>query len=338
MSKMWMVRAGRDSIYVEHFLQEGIVAVGWAELGNIEPNSSKAALQKAYRQAHPRESDGQVGAAVSQLLRFLSEIKVGDRVITYSRDKRLYYLGEILSEAQWAPEIIEEAPRVRKVQWLRRIFRDQLSVEARNTLGAIQTLFLVNTAVAKELEEKALPLDAPAEAEKIEVVAVEESTLLEQEVRAELTEKAEEAIEERIARLDWEELQQLVAGILQAMGYRTTVSRPGPDRGYDVFASPDGLGLEEPRIFVEVKHRPNTSIGSQDIRSFLGGRSAGDKCLYVSTGGFTKDARYEADRANVALTLLGLVDLRRLLVEYYERLNEETRSLIPLKRIYVLAD
>jgi restriction system protein len=79
-------------------------------------------------------------------------------------------------------------------------------------------------------------------------------------------------------------------------------------------------------------------MGSQDLRSFLGGRSAGDKCLYVSTGGFTKEARYEADRANIAITLLGLVELRKLLVDYYDKLDEEVKSLVPLRRIYVLAD
>ena len=158
------------------------------------------------------------------------------------------------------------------------------------------------------------------------------------EIRNELVEKSEETIEERIVRLDWEQAQSLVAGILRAMGYRTNVSPRGADRGVDIFASPDGLGLEEPRIFVEVKHRPKTSIGAQDIRSFIGGRSPGDKCLYVSTGGFTKDARYEADRASVPLQLLGLVDIRRLYINYYEQLDEETKSLIPLKRIYVLAD
>ena len=153
-----------------------------------------------------------------------------------------------------------------------------------------------------------------------------------------LVEKAAEAIEERIVRLDWESTQQLFAGILRAMGYRTTVSPRGSDRGVDIFASPDGLGLEEPRIFVEVKHRPNTAIGSQDVRSFIGGRSSNDKCLYVSTGGFTKDARYEAERSNIPLQLISLTDLRRLLVDNYDRLDEQTRSLIPLRRIYILAD
>jgi restriction system protein len=230
-------------------------------------------------------------------------------------------------------------PRVRKVQWSHRVSRDQLSAAARNHLGAIQTLFQVKSQVAAELESKAVPIDAPADAGKvIPDHAVQEATLLEQQTRTELIERAEEAIEDRIVRLDWEEMQQLVAGILRAMGYRTSVSRPGPDRGFDVFASPDGLGLEEPRIFVEVKHRSNQSMGAQDIRSFLGGRVAGDRCLYVSTGGFTKDARYEADRASVPLRLLGVVDLRKLLVESYEKLDEETKALLPLKRIYVLAD
>ena len=68
-------------------------------------------------------------------------------------------------------------------------------------------------------------------------------------------EKADRLIEDRIAALDWRQMQELVAGILRGMGYKTTVSADGPDRGVDIFASPDGLGLQEPRIFVEVKHR-----------------------------------------------------------------------------------
>ncbi len=49
-------------------------------------------------------------------------------------------------------------------------------------------------------------------------------------------------------------------------------------------------------------------------------------------------ARYEADRASKATTLIGLVDLRRLFVEYYDKLDEEVRGMIPLKRVYVLAE
>lgn len=46
-------------------------------------------------------------------------------------------------------------------------------------------------------------------------------------------------------------MRDLVAGILRAMGYKARVSPLGPDGGHDIFASPDGLGVEEPRIFKE---------------------------------------------------------------------------------------
>ena len=118
------------------------------------------------------------------------------------------------------------------------------------------------------------------------------------------------------------------------MGYRTHVTPPGADRGTDITASPDGLGLEEPRIFVQVKHQTGTAMGADEIRSFLGGRRSGDKCLYVSTGGFTKDAKYEADRSTVPLTLISMPTLRDLLLQYYENLDAPTRTLVPLQRLY----
>jgi len=117
------------------------------------------------------------------------------------------------------------------------------------------------------------------------------------------------------------------------MGYKTRVAQEGGDRGVDIFASPDGLGLQEPRIFVEVKHRKG-AMSADEIRRFLGGRHVGDRCLYVSTGGFTKDARYEADRATVPLTLITMPELRQLLIEYYDLLDTQTRTLVPLQRIY----
>ena len=80
-------------------------------------------------------------------------------------------------------------------------------------------------------------------------------------------------------------LQDLVAGILRAMGYETRVSGPGADRGVDIFASPDGLGLQEPRIFVEVKHRVKSAMGSQEVRSFLGEPRLGDPAARASEAG-----------------------------------------------------
>lgn len=101
-------------------------------------------------------------------------------------------------------------------------------------------------------------------------------------------------------------MQQLVAAILRAMGYKTRVSPEGGDRGKDIIASPDGLGLSPPRIKVEVKHRPRTQMGASEVRGFIGGLRGDDRGLYVSTGGFTKEANYEAERAAVPVNLIDL--------------------------------
>ena len=145
-----------------------------------------------------------------------------------------------------------------------------------------------------------------------------------------------ERIKDQVSALDWDDMQELVAGILRAMGYRTQVSPPGADRGKDIMASPDGFGFEHPRIVVEVKHRKE-QMGSQAIRSFLGGRHKDDRGLFVSTGGFSKDAYYEADRAAVPLSLWTLDSLVRTLVEHYDSTDSETKRLVPLKRLYIPA-
>ena len=76
------------------------------------------------------------------------------------------------------------------------------------------------------------------------------------------------------------------------------------------------------------------AVQATDVRSFLGGRHKDDRGLYVSTGGFTKDAYYEADRATITLALWTLDHLVRALMEHYDATDTETKRLVPLKRIY----
>ena len=211
-----------------------------------------------------------------------------------------------------------------------------MNSSTRNSLGAISTLFAIRDEAVADLDGNKVPFGSdPAATEVTEkstdVLKVERNS---RELFEEGVAKSAEYIEDRISALNWEEMQDLVAEILRAMGYRTRTSPRGADRGIDIFASPDRLGLEEPRIFVEVKHRRGTQMGAQDIRSFLGGRQQGDRCLYVSTGGFTKDAKYEAERSAIPITLITLPQLRELLVEHYDKMGPTGTALVPLERIY----
>jgi restriction system protein len=99
MSDIWFVRAGKDSVYAEDFIQKQIVAIGWEEIGDISPDVSKDQLTMLYKQTFPGHSDGTQQVCVSQILRFLQAVKVGDQVMTHDRSKQMYYLGTITSDA-----------------------------------------------------------------------------------------------------------------------------------------------------------------------------------------------------------------------------------------------
>lgn len=337
---VWMIRAGEGASMVEQCIEGGYIGVGFGqELFTAMPTKTRREdLAGAFREAHPDWSENKVANSAGQLFRFLVEAKSGDEVVTGDPARRLYYLGTIESDAEYVRKAVDALPFRRKVKWVRKALRDELSVETRNTLGAIQTLFKLHAEASADLRQHAVDIAAtPADKPKLSEVAPvkpEREGRSIDELRREVVEKAQEFIEDLIARLDPYVMQELVAGILRAMGYKTRVSPRGGDRGIDIFASPDGLGLQEPRIFVEVKHRPNTQIGAPEVRAFLGGRRPQDRCLYVSTGGFTKEARYEADRANVPLFLVDMPQLRTLLLDHYEQLDTETRRLVPLTKLY----
>jgi restriction system protein len=70
-------------------------------------------------------------------------------------------------------------------------------------------------------------------------------------------------------------------------------------------------------------------MGSQDLRSFIAALRPRHKGLYVSTGGFTKEARYEADRANNQVSLIDSDELVNLIINYYDNV-----IIIPIEKRY----
>jgi restriction system protein len=329
MSKnAWMVRAGEGGSLIDEFAL-GIVSVGWDELNEAVTAKSQAELRDRLAHAYPNSKPGAHQNAASVLWRFAKVLKVGDTVITSDPTRREYLIGEITSDYRYDASRSTQR-HVREVKWLHRVSRDILKVATRNSLGSTLTLFLIPPEALADLQAAATGKKPPEAAPGGLADKREEL----QQSNKDAEQEAMELISDKILELDDREMQELIAAILRAMGYRTRVSPQGPDRGVDVLASPDGLGLQEPRIKVEVKHRPNTSIGSQEVRSFVAGLRSGDKGLYVSTGGFTREAKYEADRANITVTLIDLGDLTQLLTDHYESFDPEGRALMPLRRIY----
>lgn len=130
------------------------------------------------------------------------------------------------------------------------------------------------------------------------------------------------------------DFQKIVAGLLEGMGHHIEwEAPPGPDSGVDIHAAADGVAGR--RIKVQVKRRPDV-IPVDAIRSFRDTLRAGDTGLFVSIGGFTRDAVKEARVGQEHLILINGKRFFDLWVFHYEKIPEERRRLLPIKRVAFL--
>jgi restriction system protein len=326
--QLWMVRAGRDSLFLDDFLSRHMIAVGWSDLGDLSKVKSREQINLLMEQKYRDWNRRQIAASVGQVYRFRAEIVPGTTVVTYDSNLRTYHIGTVTGDYAYHSKGEHELAHTRAVRWEREVSRDVLTPAAKNSLGSISTIFCLSTGAAEELlagdrKRESPPVD-DTDADDVEA---------ESDIRKDTEQRALEFLQDKLSGLDWDQMQELVAGLLRAMGYKTRVSRAGPDQGRDIVASPDGFGFQPPHIIVEVKHRKAT-MGAPDIRSFAATLRQNDKGLYVSTGGFTKEATYEAKRTNQTLTLMDAEELGNAIVEHYDRMDADARALLPLKKIY----
>lgn len=143
MTNWWMVRAGDDNELIQPFLEHGIAAIGWPQLGDPKKYSKKEDFLEHSSRAYKTENPLTCSTAANQVWRIAHEPKVGDKVITFFKTKRFYYIGEIMAEHFYAHG--ETYPNQIKVKWYEKIIsKDLLSRKSQNSLGSTLTFFNVN--------------------------------------------------------------------------------------------------------------------------------------------------------------------------------------------------
>lgn len=326
-----MVKAGEGSYLFDWFYSDSIIAVGWNDVGDLSELRTRELIRARLAHVYNESRVGWLANITGQLFRFAVEIKIGETIVTYDSSSRDYWIGEVVGDYHF--DDTGEYYNQRKVLWKTSVSRDRLSQPTKNTLGSAMTVIELSSALVDELvNASTLPrrnLTQEPIAHHIEESALAEDTF----DLSSITAQAHERIKDILVELSWQQMQELVAALLRAMGYKTRVSPPGADRGRDVQASPDGLGLEEPRIVVEVKHRKQSADPAM-VRSFIGGLRASEKGIFVSTGGFTREALYEIQRSPVPVSHIDLDMLANLTRDNYERFDAEGKALVRLQKVY----
>lgn len=172
-----------------------------------------------------------------------------------------------------------------------------------------------------------------------DVIELEENKTQTQKANLDFLEgQAITGIKEFIRSKNAYEFQDMVAALLRGMNYHTPfISPKGKDGGLDIIAYNDPLGATSPRLKVQVKHRPDATIPVDDIRSLTGLLNKdGDIGLFVTSGYFTSESERSARESHRHIKLLDIDNFISLWQEFYIKLSDDEKNMLPLHSIYFL--
>jgi restriction system protein len=200
------------------------------------------------------------------------------------------------------------------------------------SLGAIGLLAAANAAYRK-WKETSLPVVIEDDEPTPESQQEQEATI------QDIEQRAVEGLKKQIGLKNPYEFQDLAVALLRGMGYHTPFVAPlGKDGGIDIVAYRDPFGTSSPRIKAQVKHRPNTPATVQELRQLMGLlQKDGDVGIFISSGGFTSDAKSTARSSHVHVELIDLDRFIALWQEFHDKLGDIDKFRLPLKPIFFYA-
>lgn len=185
----------------------------------------------------------------------------------------------------------------------------------------------------------AVPLPKPGPAPVQPADDTELTTVDDPELAADIEQVALDQITGRIAEdFAGHGLATLVTAILTAEGFLCTQSPPGPDGGIDITAGRGPLGLDSPRLLVQVKS--GGQIGSPIVVQLHGVMTThgAEQGLLVAWGGLSKPARDALKTQQLRVRVWEASDVVDAVLRVYDRLPDDIRAQLPLRRVWMLSD
>ncbi len=341
---VWLVRAGSHGEYEQKFIQDNRVYVTWNYLNvDLVKLGKKSALSDFMTKCYPDDKPKTIINWVGQIWPFAHEMKQGDLVLLPLKSQRAIQIGEITGDYHFEPDGPDPFFHWRSVKWIgEAVPRAHFGKDLLFSFGAFKTICRIqrNNAEARiaAMRANGWKAESIAAATKAIAPAVAPSA---DEAAADvnLEELAHDQIAQLItARFKGHALTRLVDAILKAQGYTTYLSPEGADSGADILAGAGPLGFSAPRLCVEVKSG-DAPIDRPTVDKLLGAVSkfGADEGLFVSWSGFKGNVQKELAASFFRVRLWSQTELLEQLFMYYERLDEDLRAELPLKRIWMVA-
>lgn len=314
--RVWGIHTMDDKL----FLKENVIAIGWELTGDLSKiENNREAFKEHYSKSYPEAKKGSIATGAGMLYRFVHEVQIGDYVVFPSKVDRMINIGII--EGDYTYNSNEQVyVQQRKVKWLKHLPRTDFSQGALYEVGSALSFFSLKSYADEYLDALKAGFVKPPEVD-ISVAATAD----------EIIESTKDFILKELSKnLKGYDFELFVADLLNAMGYRTSVSNQGGDSGIDITAYKDEL---PPRILVQVKSNDG-DIKEATIQSLKGAMREGDYGLFVTLSNYTKNAQKYLNGTPIIRGING-IELVDLILKYYGQLSEKYRKLIPLKMVYI---
>lgn len=317
--RIWGIHTKDDNL----FLKDNLIAISWREMGDLSKiESNRDAFKEKYTATYPDAKKGSIATGAGMLYRFCHEAQVGDYVVFPSKINREVNIGVVEGAYIYDSSQLDYV-QTRKVKWLKHLPRTAFSQGALYEIGSAMSFFTVKNYADEFMAvlDKDFKKNDSSDTEDESVGATAEDII----------ESTKDFILKELRRqLKGYDLENFVADLLRAMGYRTKVSPQGGDSGIDITAYKDEL---PPRILVQIKSQ-NGDINETTIQSLKGAMREGDYGLFVTLSNYTKNAQKYLESIPIIRGING-TELVELILKYYDDLSEEYRRMIPLKMVYI---
>jgi restriction system protein len=332
---LWLVRAGRNGEQEENALKHEVAAIGWNDLPDLSFIKTREELKELYEKVSPGSKKNTVANEAGQIWTFIHRIKPDDLIVLPLKLRSAIAIGRVTGKYQYRNNIASNIHHAIDVEWIKTdIPRTAFDQDILYSFGAFMTVCQIQRNNAEERVKKILygknggqsvpEGDTDDDNNSTEVIDVEQVA-------------SDQILDYMNRKFKGHDLSRLVEAILQAQGYVTRQSDPGPDGGVDILAGAGPMGFGSPRLCVQVKSS-QSPVDVTVLRNLQGALNSfgADQGLLVSWGGFNRAVLEEARRSFFTIRLWDSGDLLEALFKNYDRLPDSLQAELPLKRMWAL--
>lgn len=348
----WMVRAGSSGEREQWALESGYTGAGFGDVGSLTDSGTREAVLNRVGEGIPDRSTGALRNFAAQLWALRGRMAVGDLVVMPLKRTSEIAIGTIDSEYVYLDNPDPERRHVRRVAWkVTNLARSRVKQDLLYSLGAFSTICQIQRNDAEHrltvcMSGNADPGARLGQAASVVAPSTPRTVLQVEEVEevveapVDLARYAADAIASRlIEAYSGHKMEGLIADLLRSAGYVCTEHGEGTDDGIDIVAGKGILGLEPPRLIVQVKSQASP-VDSPTVSQLHGSLSihGADQGLLVAWGGLTRAARKLLDSQRFAIRVWDADEVVAQVQQHYASLPARVRRELPLKQIWTLAD